>query len=271
MAILLAVLRAVAAAYVIAVAGLFLFQNRILLPAPPRHSEIRLGDHGGYDVQPWKPKGAYAGYAVAPTLHPVHGTFVLYHGNEESAEDKLPIADVLVRHGYRVVLVEYPGHGRLAGARTMKAALQASRRALVAARTSWPGPLFVIGESLGAGMAAQSVVGNERDIAGALLLTPWDSLASVASEKLPYFPVSLLLFDRFDSVNALTRYAGPVVVVGAGQDALIPVRHAERLVHACQHARLLVLPDAGHDDWFEHMRAGQWETALRWLGAIDAQ
>ncbi|MEX3934256.1 hypothetical protein AB4Y32_21075 [Paraburkholderia phymatum] len=35
-------------------------------------------------------------------------TFIVYHGNEESVETRLPLADVFVRAEYHVVVVEYP-------------------------------------------------------------------------------------------------------------------------------------------------------------------
>ncbi|MGF6937044.1 pimeloyl-ACP methyl ester carboxylesterase [Paraburkholderia sp. UCT70] len=252
-------------AYVVAAIALYVFQDRLLLPAVSNVPDIGLGQHTGYDVQPWHPASGYAGYVVTPDGREPLGTFILYHGNAESAENKLPLADVFVRSGYRAVLVEYPGHGKRPGTRTMKAAMTASRSALAESRAQWGGPIFLVGESLGAGMAAQAILGEESVVAGALLITPWDSLASVASEKLRLFPVRWILHDHFDAVAALERYTGPLVVVGAANDTLIPVWHAERLALEHPHAQFMLLRDAGHDDWFSSMTADRWQQALRLL------
>jgi len=213
-------------AYFCATLALFLLQDRMLLPVTPHVPDPLTVTHAGDDIAVWKVGGEFAGYVVTPASGRGRGTFVVYHGNEESAETKLPLASVFVRDGYRVVIVEYPGHGNRAGARTMKAALSASREALVQTLAQWRGLVFLVGESLGAGMASQVTKGNEAAVAGVMLITPWDSLADVAAEKYPGFPVRWLLRESFDSVAALSRYEGPLVIVGAQRDTLIPIAHA---------------------------------------------
>ncbi|WP_353556987.1 alpha/beta fold hydrolase [Paraburkholderia terrae] len=254
-------------AYVVALIALYLMQDRMLLPAPLDIPGTPTGHHGAYDVEPWHVDGLYAGYVATPAAAAPRGTFVLFHGNAETAENKLPVAEVFVRDGFRVVMVEYPGQGNRQGKRTMLAALAASRDALVAARAQWSGPVYLVGESLGAGMAAQAVKGNEAAVAGVVLITPWDTLASVAGEKYWLFPVRWMLHDPFDSVAAIEHYTGPVVVIAAQQDSLIPIVHAQRLASAHSGAQLMVLPDAKHDDWFGAMHDTQWRQVLSWLHA----
>ncbi|SAK78211.1 Alpha/beta hydrolase family protein [Caballeronia catudaia] len=261
------VLGLVLAMYLCAILALFLMQDRMLLPSTPDAADLRSLPHAGEDIELWKAHGEYAGYIVAPVERRARGTFIVYHGNAESAETKLPLADVFVRNGYRVVVVEYPGHGNRAGARTMKAALTASREALAGALAQWGGPVFLVGESLGAGMASQVTKGNETAVAGVVLITPWDSLAEVAAEKYPFLPVRWLLHDPFDSVAALSHFDGPLVIVGAQQDTLIPVLHARRLVSEHKHSHLLVLPTADHDNWFRLMRVSDWREILALLRA----
>lgn len=255
------------AAYLIAALVLYLMQDRMLLPFAPDAPDLRTASHAGVEIATWNPHGGYAGYVVTPARRDPRGTFIVFHGNEESAETKLPLADVFVSAGYRAVIVEYPGHGRRQGERTMKAALNASREALSATLAQWRGPVYLVGESLGAGMASQAVKGNEAAIAGVVLITPWDSLADVASEKYPVFPVRWLLHDAFDSIAALSQYDGPLVIVGAQLDTLIPVAHARRFVREHGHARLMLLPTADHDDWFDVMTQQNWQQILQWLHA----
>jgi uncharacterized protein len=260
-------LRLALAAYAIAALVLFFMQDRLLLPSTPDAADPRTTPHPGSDIGIWKAGGQYAGYLVTPEGREPRGTFIVYHGNEESAETKLPLADVFVQAGYRAVIVEYPGHGNRAGARTMKAALAASREALAATLAQWRGPVYLVGESLGAGMAAQVVKGNEAALAGVVLITPWDSLADVAAEKYPIFPVRWMLHDRFDSVAAVAHYHGPLVIVGAQLDTLIPVAHATRFANEHDRSRLLMLPTADHDDWFGVMTPHDWRQIMQWLRA----
>jgi alpha-beta hydrolase superfamily lysophospholipase len=260
-------LRLAVAAYLTAALALYLLQDRLLLPSTPDAGDLCTVAHAGDGIDLWKPRGEYAGYVVTPTGRAPRGTFIVYHGNEESAETKLPLANIFVRAGYRVVIVEYPGHGKRRGERTMKAVVAASREAFSAALFQWRGPLYLVGESLGAGMASQVVTDNESAIAGVVLITPWDSLANVAAEKYPIFPVRWILHDGFDSVAAVSHYDGPLIIVGAQQDALIPVAHAQRFAGAHERARLMLLPTAGHEDWLSAMTLQDWQRILQWLNA----
>jgi alpha-beta hydrolase superfamily lysophospholipase len=260
-------IRIALAAYVVALLALYFMQDRMLLPASPDVAGSLTGRHALYDVESWRVNGDYAGYVVTPAVSEPRGTFMVFHGNEETAENKLRVAAIFAHDGYRVVLVEYPGQGNRPGKRTMLAALAASREALGAAREQWRGSLYVVGESLGAGMAAQAVNGQEKAVAGVVLITPWDSLASVASTKYPIFPVRWMLHDPFDSVAALAHYDGPLVVVGAQQDTLIPIVHAKRLASTHPGTHLMLLPDANHEDWFGSMNDAHWRQVLQWMQA----
>jgi uncharacterized protein len=255
------------AAYLFVGLTLYFMQDRTLLPSTPEAADLRTVSHPGETVEAWNVDGHYAGYVVTPEAREPRGTFVVYHGNEESAETKLPLADVFTQAGYRVVIVEYPGHGRRAGERKIEAAVASSREALSAVLAQWRKPVYLVGESLGAGMASQAVRGNEAALAGVVLITPWDSLASVAAEKYPVFPVRLMLHNALDSVAAVSRFDGPLVIVGAEQDTLIPVGHAERFARAHDHAQLMLLPTANHDSWFDVMSPPQWRQILQWLHA----
>ncbi|GAB7537760.1 alpha/beta hydrolase [Burkholderia sp. 3C] len=265
--ILVSCLLLAAGAYLAAAAALYLLQDRMLLPSTPHAEDPRDMPHPGERIERWEIGGQYAGYIVTPDGAAPRGTVIVYHGNEESSETKLPLANVFVQAGYRVAIVEYPGHGSRPGERTMRAALAASRDALAQTLASWPGRVWLVGESLGAGMAARVVQGNERALAGVALITPWDTLASVAGEKYPMFPVRWMLHDRFDSVAAVSDYRGPLVVIGSVRDTLIPVAHAERLASRHPGSHLMLLPEADHDTWFDNMSEPHWQQVMRWLDA----
>jgi len=51
-----------------------------------------------------------------------------------------------------------------------------------------------------------------------------------------------------------------------GEDALIPVWHAERLARLHPHSRLMLSRDADHDRWFGLMTGDRWQQILHWLG-----
>lgn len=257
--------RVVVLVYIAVCVALYFGQDRMLLHPARSAPRLESGMQRDYRISEWAPAGEFAGYVMEPRSGAVKATVVVFHGNAGSVEERQPIGAELVHLGYRAVLVEYPGFGRRPGRLTLANSLLACRAATSAALAQWNGPLILFGESLGAGMAAQALVGANSRVTGVVLATPWDSLASIASKSLPIFPVRWLLHRPFDSISALQPFNGEVVVIGAQQDRLIPVAHARRLAAAKSGTHYLELPGTGHNDWFYSITAAQWSSIAEWL------
>lgn len=146
-----------------------------------------------------------------------------------------------------VFVLEYPGYGLRPGKpsrRSIDAAAIAAYREL---RARFPQrEIGVIGESLGSGPAcvlAKETAPPNRIV----LITPFDTLANVASEHYRFLPVRLLLRDRWDNIAALRDYKNPIAIYGAERDGIIPIAHARALAQATG-ASFTALP-CGHNDW----------------------
>jgi alpha-beta hydrolase superfamily lysophospholipase len=212
---------------------------------------------------------AYRALLAEPT-GPIHGTCVVWHGNAGSARQRDYLAAPLLQLGLRVVVVEYPGYGARPRGSLREAALVAEARELVAeVRRHFDGTVIVVGESLGAAMAAAVAGDPALPIAGVVLITPWHDLAAVARVHYPWLPIGLLLRDHFDNSAALQSYRGPVVVVTAAADEIIPAAEGRRLYQALPTPakRLHEIPGAYHNDWVERVTPGVWRT---WLSFITA-
>ena len=85
-----------------------------------------------------------------------------------------------------------------------------------------------------------------------VLIVPFDTLASVASDYMPFFPAKLLLRDQWDNTAALKNYRGPVTVYAAESDRIIAFEHARRLATAVGAAFHPM--KCGHNDWSHVVR-----------------
>ena len=161
-----------------------------------------------------------------------------------------------------VYLMPYRGYGANPGAPD-EPTLQADALAVFdQVRSLHPdGRIAVIGRSLGSGVA--SFVAGRRDVARLVLVTPFDSLASTAQAHYRWLPVRWLLRDRYDSIASLAPYAGPVLIVRAGRDRVIPPANTDRLAAALPRAEVIDLPQAGHDRIDDFPAYG--ETIARFL------
>lgn len=239
---------------------LYFWQSRmILLPG--------VGDGSGdlpalcaQESATWTRDGKYLGKICEPEGRP-RGTIVIYHGNAGTIDDRSFLARALSSRGFRVALAEYPGYGQRDGNATIRQVLAASVNDFEAAMAALPAPLYILGESFGAGIAAKVAEKYPHNVAGLVLVTPWDSLANVVNAILPV-PLAFLLVDRFDSVASLSGYRGNVVIVAAEQDEVLPVSHARALAQGAPSAAYFELRGAGHNDWPVYMTGELWDHMI---------
>jgi len=105
--------------------------------------------------------------------------------------------------------------------------------------------ITVIGRSLGSGIAIQ--VAASKRIDRLVLVTPYDSIAELASERFRFFPVRFLLRDKYESWRHAERVNVPTTVVVAGNDWIIPNRSSEKLAAAFPPGRVNFVRIAGAD------------------------
>jgi uncharacterized protein len=145
------------------------------------------------------------------------------------------------------LLVSYRGYGASEGAPTAAAiGADALQWHDYAAKELKPAKIFAFGRSLGSGAAVR--LAAERPLSGVVLVTPFDSLASVAKRYYWYLPVDLLLRHRFDSVDLAPKIRAPLLCLAAERDEVIPPDHARRLFDAWAGPKQWVLlAGAGHN------------------------
>ncbi len=164
-------------------------------------------------------------------LHPAQARVMLYFGG--NAEDLRGFRDFADQAfpGHSVYLLAYRGYGASDG-RPSETALLADALALYdRASAEHPGaPVAVIGRSLGSGVA--SYVAGQRPVARLALVTPFDSLLATAQAHYRWIPVSLLLRDRYPSVDYLQHYASALLVLRAGRDQVVPPSNTDHLLAA---------------------------------------
>jgi len=152
---------------------------------------------------------------------------------------------------HTVYLLAYRGFGASEGTPTEEA-LAGDAVALfdrVRRRHAGAG-IDIIGRSLGTGVAAH--VAARRPVRRLALITPYDTLAHVGQAHYRWLPIHLLARDRYDSVANLSRYHGPLLVVRAGNDAVIPAANTQRLIDSLPRPpQVLELPAADHGNFTE--------------------
>jgi uncharacterized protein len=213
-------------------------------------------------LTPWRDAaGALIGWhrpATGPATE--RRTVVIFHGNAGQALQRdyfvqgfgaLPGGDA-----WDVFIFEYPGYGARPGRPSETAIKDAAAQALGLLSADEHPRLFLVGESLGSGVACH-LAGEQPDrIAGLLLITPFTKLEDLARQHYPGWVVRVLLSESYDNVGALARYRGPVAVLLAELDEIIPAEIGRRLYEGYSGRKKL---------W---VQAGRTHNTL-WLGSYE--
>jgi len=245
----------------------YLWQRRMVyFPDRAKPSESRVRALG---LRFWPDSGdAYRGFIGMAAPAGKKGTVVAFHGNAGAAGDRTYYVHALAPLGYRVVVAEYPGYGgrpgRLGERHFVKDAKETVRRAY----EEFGDPVFLLGESLGSGVAAAVAADSSLPVEGVVLITPWDSLPDVAQTLYWHLPIRWLVRDKYDNIRALQAFSKPVAVALAEGDEIIPQKRSLRLYEAlAAPKRLWVFKGAGHNSWPAGPNEAWWREVMDFVSA----
>ncbi len=212
------------------------------LPADAQPLEVVAGD--GTKLRGWLRAADAAPRAASVTAAPV----ILYFGGN-AEEVSWTLADARWPRDWTIAAVNYRGYGDSEG-KPGEAALVADALTIhdaVAARPDVDrNRIVAFGRSLGTGVAVK--LAAARPLAGAILVSPFDSMVEVGSTHYPWLPVSLLLRHRFDSLEDARRAPMPLLAIVASDDSIIPRQRSQALFDAWAGPKSwLVVPATDHN------------------------
>jgi pimeloyl-ACP methyl ester carboxylesterase len=242
----------------------FVFQRRALYFPRRMTEESAFAEASRLGLAPWRDgRGAIRGWRSTSSGQPRARVLVL-HGNAGAALDRTYYVQALAPLGLDVVLLEYPGYGPRAGFPSLDSLTTAAVEA-VDDLAMEGAPVWLVGESLGSGVAARAATERPDVVHGILLVTPFADLATVAHHHFPFLP-AFLLRDRFVPVRDLAAFRGPIAVIVAGRDEVVTASEGRRLFAALSGPkRLFEQPEATHNGLDLSPHLPLWEEAVRFL------
>lgn len=224
---------------------LFLFSRaeNLILFQPTHENSEKLAD--GSKFTKWYIDGKYSGWKRLTDKD--SRTWLYIHGNAGQAIHRL-YAENCFDVNDNIFILEFPGYGERKGIPSKESFNKAALEAYCYLNDKFSeSKICILGVSIGSGPAcylAEKDVSPEKIV----LITPFDKLANVAKEIIPFLPVSLFMDNKWDNVNAIKTYNGLIEIYGAKKDRVIPVKHAVNLSKANKNTKLLLIP-CGHNEW----------------------
>jgi uncharacterized protein len=190
--------------------------------------------------------GDNIGFKRLAPQQPAEGSILITYGNGSTATGCSGYADDIQNvAAMDIYILEYPGYEDRPGPPTEKSIFAAASDALQMVPTNRP--VYLLGQSLGTGVASYLAGTYPNSIAGVILLSPFNSTAAVGQHRYPFLPVSLLMVDSYRSDDFLRNYHGKVGITVDGQDTVVPEKFGLRLYNGYDGPKKLwQFPDGGH-------------------------
>jgi fermentation-respiration switch protein FrsA (DUF1100 family) len=211
-------------------------------------------------------RGWYVRNALARTSGTINGqgstpVVIYFPGNAGHRGYRALELDVISRLGADVYLFDYRGYGDNPGRPSEEKLADDARsiwRTVTEKRGAKPSQVFLLGESLGGGVAtrlASEVCAAGTPPGGLILRSTFSSLVDVAAHHYWWLPVRVLLIDRFPSTDRIAGVTCPILVIHGTADEIVPFSNGQRLFEAApETSRQSVaktfapLRGAGHND-----------------------
>ena len=238
--------------YLIAVAAVFMLQRKMLYFPPnlyltptavgvPQMVEIREGAGGWY----------------APPTQPNGKVIMVFHGNGSAVYSNHDIFRDLMKNGYGVFSVSYPGYPGSEGQPSQDGMVMAAKTQYewVLAQEIKPENIIFYGTSLGSGVAAQLAVKQQPSLI--VMDAPFNSVLDMGRQTIRWLPFSLLMKDKWQSDKALKDLDVPLIWIHGTADRVIPISQGQKLY------------DGYNGPKFAHIIEGGQHTNLWFLGGRE--
>ena len=199
-----------------------------------------------------------------PAEKPDAPTVLYLHGNFRNISYNLENALRYRALGSNLLLVDYRGYGKSTGGKPSEAKVyedaEAAWQYLVGQRGVKPQQLFIYGHSLGGAVAIDLAL-RHPEAAGLITESTFTSMQAMGELKYDFLPAGLLLNQRFESLQKITRLKVPLLLIHGTWDQKVPVEMARQLFEAAPQPKTLVMIEGG-----EHSN----NAAVGWVEYRDA-
>jgi len=164
---------------------------------------------------------------VATLLNRGHKKALIYFGGNAETVDYNIQNFIDLFNDTTIYLVNYRGYGGSSGKPT-ETSLYADALAIYDEIDSQHESISLIGRSLGSGVA--TYLASKRPIEKLILVTPFDSISSVAQEIFLWYPMSLLLKDQYRSIDRVADIKAETLILIAQDDKIVSYERSKALI-----------------------------------------
>ena len=156
-------------------------------------------------------------------------TILFLHGNAGSLENRIHKINHFKDINVNFLLLAWRGFSGNKGKPTEKGLYEDAKSAIRWLKNKGikEENIIIYGESLGTGVATE--IAQNKNFAGVILETPFTSMVSVGKSHYPFFPVSILLKDKYENDKKIKNIKSPILIMHGEVDKLVPFWMGKKL------------------------------------------
>ena len=149
-------------------------------------------------------------------------TILFLHGNAGTLEDRIHKINHFKDIDINFLLLSWRGFSGNNGDPSEKGIYEDARSAVRWLKNKGiiEKNIIIYGESLGTGAAVE--IAQNKDFAGVILESPFTSMIDAGKDKYPFFPVRLLLKDKYESDKKIKNIKSPILIMHGEVDRIVP-------------------------------------------------
>ena len=194
---------------------------------------------------------------------------LIFHGNNESISEWIPVQQLLCQHGISSIVFDYSGFGNSSG----KATIQTLREDVIAAWNFFHEKVdnnvdkYLLGLSLGTGFLLEASSSLTSKIRGIILIAVYSSARDyVLLKKILPSSLAFLFPNVYNNVQRIRSVQIPLLIVHSKSDEVFSSVMAQRVYAAANEPKSLVLLDGlKHNDTLEGKAADYFAPVIEFL------
>jgi hypothetical protein len=185
------------------------------------------------------------------------GVVLYFHGNKRNISWYAKYIPYFTKHGYQVLMIDYPGFGKSTGKLTEQKLYDWSLQVYkLAIKRFAADSIIIYGKSMGTGIAAQ--LASVRDCKRLILETPYYDFPAVVSRYLPIYPVRWMLHYDLPTHQYLQMIKAPVTLFHGTDDGVVAYKNSTRLLPLIQgHGELITIEGGSHNNLYDYPKMVQ--------------
>ena len=159
-------------------------------------------------------------------------TILFLHGNAGSLENRIYKLNHFENFDLNFLIIAWRGFNGNSGKPNEKGLYDDAKSAV-----NWlksvgikEESIILFGESLGTAVAIE--IAQNQNFAGIVLESPFTSMVEMGKKYYSFFPVSLLLKDRYESTKKIKNIHIPVLVMHGKKDSIVPFEMGEKIYNS---------------------------------------